>query len=157
MAYYGMMRISELVGAGSNHAVKASNVSMAKKKIKILLVLYSSKTHGKGDPPQKIWIEGLSDGKDYSAERFFCPFAIINDYLNVRGRGFENPDEPLIIFRDVTQPQAELVRMMMRNILKDLHLNGELYDTQSFRIGRTSDLVLKFHIHLDIVKAKGRW
>ena len=147
LAYYGMMRISEIVGSDSDHVVKAANVSIAHKKRKILLVLYSSKTHGKADPPQKIWVKGLVNGKDHTANRFFCPYAVITDFLIAREPAFTSIDEPFIIFRDRTQPHADVVRKTLHGILQQLHLDRSLYDTQSFRIGRTSDLVLKFNIN----------
>ena len=43
LCYHGMMRIGEVTM--SPHVIKAKNVHIAKNKDKILLVLYSSKTH----------------------------------------------------------------------------------------------------------------
>ena len=54
ICYYGMMRIGEVTE--SPHVLKARNVHMATNKDKLLLILYSSKTHGKGQRPQKIRI-----------------------------------------------------------------------------------------------------
>ena len=50
VAYYGLMRIGELTQ--SEHTVKAKDVHIGSNKNKILLVLYSSKMHGKESPPQ---------------------------------------------------------------------------------------------------------
>ena len=47
LGYYGLLRVGELTD--SRHVLKACNVHMAKNKKKILLVLYSSKTHGRAD------------------------------------------------------------------------------------------------------------
>ena len=46
LGYYGMLRISEMTKTKSGHAVKAKNIHSATNKNKILIVLYSSKTHG---------------------------------------------------------------------------------------------------------------
>ena len=54
LGYYGLMRIGKLTY--SCHVVKAANVHIAKNKCKILVVLYSSKTHSEAVRPQKIRI-----------------------------------------------------------------------------------------------------
>ena len=51
LAYYGLMRVSEL--ADGPHAVKARNIELGTNKNKIKIELESSKTHGKESPPQK--------------------------------------------------------------------------------------------------------
>ena len=55
LGYYGLLRIGEMTA--SSHVIKAKNVHISVNKNKLLLVLYSSKTHGKADRPQKIKIE----------------------------------------------------------------------------------------------------
>ena len=45
LSYYGMLRIGEVTA--SEHVIKAKNIHVAQNKQKILLVLYSSKTHGR--------------------------------------------------------------------------------------------------------------
>ena len=54
LAYYGLMRIGELTT--SQHSLKAKDVHIASNKNKILVILHSSKTHGKESLPQKIKI-----------------------------------------------------------------------------------------------------
>ena len=49
LGYYGLMRIGELTL--SPHTVKAKNVHLAHNKDKLLIVLYSSKTHDSGSVP----------------------------------------------------------------------------------------------------------
>ena len=61
VTYYRMFRISELTL--SQHVLKARDVHIAINKPKLLFVLHSSKTHGRGDMPQMIKITRLS----------FCP------------------------------------------------------------------------------------
>ena len=53
MAYFGMMRVSEL--GLSDHTAKAANIHIVNKD-KILVALYTSKTHGEESDPQKIKI-----------------------------------------------------------------------------------------------------
>ena len=54
ICYYGLMHIGEVTH--SQHVLKAKDVHLAKNKDKLLLVLYSSKTHDEGSRPQKIKI-----------------------------------------------------------------------------------------------------
>ena len=59
LAYYGLMRIGELVEG--SHTVKASNIHIGVNKNKIMIVLYSSKTHGRDSYPQKIKMTSSKD------------------------------------------------------------------------------------------------
>ena len=52
LGYYGLLRISEL--AQSPHVLKAAHVNLALNKEKLLLILYSSKTHDVHSRPHKI-------------------------------------------------------------------------------------------------------
>ena len=52
LEYYGLMRIGELTEGP--HMLKASNIHVGKNKNKLLIVLYSSKTHAQDTYPQKI-------------------------------------------------------------------------------------------------------
>ena len=54
LSYYGLMRVGEVTK--SPHVLRAQNVHIATNKDKMLLILYSSKTHGKESRPQKIKI-----------------------------------------------------------------------------------------------------
>ena len=154
LGYYGLMRIGELVKSEANHTVKAKDVRIALNKNKIQLVLYTSKSHGKANMPQKIKITAVANSKDFGIVRFFCPFKIIREFAEFRG-GFESETEPFIVFRDGTQPDANSVRILLRSLLSDLHLDASLYDTQSFRIGRSTDM-LKANCSLKFVKSMGR-
>ena len=83
ICYYGMMRIGEVTE--SPHVLKARNVHMATNKDKLLLILYSSKTHGKGQRPQKIRItSNRTEKTGHYAQRHFCPFAVLRRYINLR-------------------------------------------------------------------------
>ena len=54
LGYYGLMQIGELTMGP--HVLKAKNVHLALNKEKLLLILYTSKTHDKGSYPQNIKI-----------------------------------------------------------------------------------------------------
>ena len=70
LSYYGMMRVSEVTL--SDHVVKAKDVHSALNKDKLLLMLYSSKTHTKGMRPQKIKItSNLTEKSGFYARRTF--------------------------------------------------------------------------------------
>ena len=71
LGYYGLMRVGELTF--SDHVLKAKNTHIASNKEKILVVLYSSKTHHPGNIPQEIKITGKSSSKTVK-HRHFCPF-----------------------------------------------------------------------------------
>ena len=64
LAYYGLLCIGEITSApGNEHTIKAANVHISLNKDKIMLVLYSSKMHGKHTRPQKIKISAVSPQK----------------------------------------------------------------------------------------------
>ena len=154
LGYYGLMRVGELTL--SKHVVKAANVHMGLNKDKLLVILYSSKTHSEADRPQKIKIVSnrVEKSGKYS-HRNFCPFRLVSHYLNVRG-GYENHLELLFIFGDKSPVTADNARSVLRSMLSKLGLDSSLYDMHSFRIGRTSDLV-KFKYPIEEVKMMGRW
>ena len=72
-----------------DHTIKAANIHVAKNKQKILILLYSSKTHDVDKPPQKIKITANSNetyhhsNKYRLAHRNFCPFALVRRYLAI--------------------------------------------------------------------------
>ena len=108
LAYYGMFRIGEL--AFSEHSVKAKDVHVARNKNKILLLLYTSKTHDEGSYPQEIRITANNQSKSLinkskvamqnnSKTRNFCPFVITRRYMSLRG-GYDNDNEIFFIGSD---------------------------------------------------------
>ena len=151
ICYYGMFRIGEV--ALSTHAMKAVDVHIASNKDKILIVLHTSKTHGRESWPQKIKIKASSS--PLQIEKFFCPFELMRSYLKVRG-GFEEDTEQFFIFKDRSPVKPEHVRTVLRDLLKTLGLQASLYNTHSFRIGKATEmLAAKFRIS-DIMRA-GHW
>ena len=154
LSYYGLLRIGELTS--SEHALKAKDIQVGTNKDKILIVLRSSKTHGKESPPQLIKISAVNGrNTDFGKHRFFCPFTLTRNYLALRGE-YESEDDFCFVFRDNKPVSSVIVRETLRLLLKKLNLNDKLYDTQSFRIGRSVDL-MKMKIGIDQLKLMGRW
>ena len=154
LGYYGLLRISELVF--SEHVLKAANVHMGLNKDKLLLVLYSLKTHGKGQRPQRIKIvSNRTEKSGHYLHSNFCPFKVINCYIQVRGN-YECMSEPFFIFRDRSLVKAFQARNMLKLLITRLGLDCKNYGMQSLRIGRTSDLV-KYNYSIEEVQRMGRW
>ena len=159
------MRIGEI--AESPHAVKAKDVHESKPKNKIMIVLYSSKTHGRESSPQQIQIIGKSyvevwDGSfklNYYTRRknkgSFCPVEWARRYIQLRGPIYDDTEQ-LFIFRDRSNVQPHHIRTVLREVLKSFDLDPSLYDTHSFRIGRATDL-FKAKTCVEDIKQLGRW
>ena len=150
--YYGLMRIGEI--AYGKHTVKAKDIYVGDNKDKILLLLHSSKTHGRESRPQTIKIEANEDVY-HPKTPTYCPFRLARKYLRVRGDYVEDEDQ-LFVFSDQSPVMPAHVRSLLKQLLADLNLNPDLYDTHSFRIGRASDLSKAGH-SLDYIKQVGRW
>ena len=150
LAYYGMLRVGELTE--SPHVLKAGNIHVAHNKDKIMIVLYSSKTHGEENKPQKIRISAVQPQRN---NRFFCPFRAALSYMNMRG-SYDIDAEQFFVFADKSPVKAHQVRSTLRTPITRLDLDESLYDVHSFRIGRTCDLY-KFGYSIDQIKSMGRW
>ena len=167
IGYYGLFRVGELTMG--DHVIRAANVHEGKNKDKILIVLYSSKTHGKESYPQKVKIIGKETievtshtNKTYrksviktTQSARFCPVEWLLYYIQLRGES-NSPHEPLFIFHDKTPLLARQMRTILRSTLKNLNLEAELYDTHSLRIGRATDLY-KQGTSVEGIKELGRW
>ena len=152
LGYYGLMRVGELTE--SVHVVKAKDVHLATNKNKLLVVLYTSKTHGLESRPQKIKITSNKDD-NIMTKRNFCPFTLLRNYLNVRG-DYQHDNEQFFIYSDGTPVTPFNARRLLKGLISTLGLNSDLYDMHSLRIGRTTDLV-KHNYPIDLVKRLGRW
>ena len=155
LGYYGLLRVGELTH--SQHMIKARDVSLGVNKDKILIVLYSSKTHSEGDRPQKVKIvANLQERSERYIHRHFCPFNLINDFIKARGTSYETYQEGFFVFKDKSPVTAEQARTVLREAIRRIGLESDLYDMHSLRIGRASDL-MKYHYTIDEVKRLGRW
>ena len=154
LAYYGMMRIGELTLG--DHVVKATNIHIGRSKEKIMLPLYTLKTHGQGSRPQHIRISAIPKNKSskYGC-RFFCPVQLIMSFMSRRG-AYLTDEEQLFVFADRSPVTPYHFRTTLRNMLQALGLDSNLYDVHSFRSGRTCDLA-KYGYSVDQIKAMGRW
>ena len=155
LGYYGLLRIGELTSG--SHPIKAKDIHVADNKEKILIYFYSSKTHGPESNPQKVTIRGNGDldVHDSKFQRFFCPFRLTRNYMNIRS-GFENDQEALFVFKDKMLVKPSNVHLVVKQSLHNLNLNEDLYDCHSLRIGRASDM-LKLHYSLEEIKFAGQW
>ena len=151
LAYYGLFRIGEL--ADTEHAVRAKDVHVAKNKDKILLLLHTSKTHGRGDPPQEIRI--TRDDEESRGRRNFCPFKLTREFTDEK-KSYRKSNERFFSFKDGTGAKPSQVRQLLKLTLRNLGLNERLYGTHSFRIGRATDLS-KMNYSVDSIKKLGRW
>ena len=155
LAYYGLMRIGELTFGP--HAVKACNIHIGTNKDKILIVLYTSKTHGVYSYPQKIKITAVKPKTTTKLHtNLICPFDTVRNYLRIRG-GYFDDEENFFVFRDKSPVQAGQVRSILKTCLEKLNLNPSLYNTHSFRSGRTVDLWKYNNYTIDQLKQVGRW
>ena len=155
LAYYGMMRVGEITNG--DHTLKAPNIHLGHNKDKILIVLYTSKKHGKESRPQRIKISAIENENAAKpmTKAFFCPCKTVNAFMEIRGDYIED-DEQFFIFRDGSPVLPGQFRNMLRLLLKRLGLNSALYDVHSFRAGRTVDLY-KFGYSIERIKVIGRW
>ena len=151
LAYYGMFRVGELTLGP--HTAKACNVHGGNKN-KILVVLYTSKTHGEETGPQKIKISALTNSS-VRTKYFFCPFKAVIRYMNTRGN-YTADDEQFFVFADKSPVRPYHFRNTLRTLLDRLDLDSALYDVHSFRSGCTCDL-WKFGYSIEKIKALGRW
>ena len=168
LAYYGLLRVGELTQ--SEHTVKAINIheSTTRGKDKLLLVLYSSKTHGLGSRPQKIFITGknnleVTENTEKTSIHYlkhnntgtYCPVQWAKKYIKMRSEIYRE-SEQFLIFRDGSPLQAYHMRNLLRKTLNNLKLDGNLYDIHSFRIGRATDLSKRGYC-VEHIKRMGRW
>ena len=168
LQYYGLLRIGEL--AQSKHTIQAGNVHQSKSSQKLLIVLYTSKTHGLDAPPQQIKIFGKGNieiNSQQETNRYmlkknelgkFCPVEWTKRYIELRGPRLPgtSQNDPLFRLSDKTPINATLLRNLLRQTINELNLDGQLYDTHSFRIGRATDL-FKSGVSIDNIKHLGRW
>ena len=155
LSYYGLLRISEVTV--SDPVLKAKHLRLATNKDKIMIVLYSSKTHTTAMRPQKIKITANDiERADFYRNRHFCPFELVQRYKYFRG-GFDDAIEQFFIFRDRSPVSPDHARTILKQVLESLGLDSSLYGFHSFRVGRTTDLIKSGQYTLEEVKRMGHW
>ena len=161
MGFYGLFRVGELAAYlntdKSNHAIKAKDVHMGQNKNKILIVLFSSKTHGKESRPQKIKIAAnqAEHGIKLAKTKHFCPFKVVTQYMDIRG-GYDTDDEQFFLMNQKIPVRPENIRKVLKLTLDRLGLDSSLYNTQSLRIGRATEME-KTGYSIQEIKTVERW
>lgn len=148
-AYYGMFRIGEI--AQGPHSVTASDVKPSTNKNKFLLILRSSKTHGKGDHPHTVNIPQVVDVEE--DRTINDPYQALNDYRVRRPVG---GSDNFFLLQDGTPVKTYQVRAMLKRVIVKANYDPEILDFHSFRVGRASDL-LNSSVPFHIVKKWGNW
>lgn len=150
MGYYGMMRISELVG---KHAILAEDVKISTNllKRKVKCILRSSKTHHTGNVPQIIDV--IPDQLVLGTTN--CPFNILKNFSHVRPKRIAAGAQ-YFVFADGSRVTDRHYRAVLRRILKNLNLPPKSFNTHSLRIGRASTL-FKRKVPVQIIQKLGRW
>ena len=122
---YGLFRVGELTF--SDHVIKAANVHVALNKEKILVVLYSSKTHNLGNHPQKVKItSNKAERTGQYSNKIFCPFKLAREFMKARG-GYLSEDEPFFIFKDRNPVMPSHIRYVLKTCLDRIGLQSCLY------------------------------
>ena len=118
--YYGMFRIGEVTF--NQHVVKVNDVQVATNKNKMLFILRTSKTHGKGSKPQQIKIKSelaTEVKQSYQLGVHFCPFDAVQHFIQIRPK-YENKREPFFVFRDNTPVQPSAARKVLKKQFRTL-------------------------------------
>lgn len=127
MGYYGLMRISELTKG--DHTVLACDINRAKNKRKVTIYFRSSKTHTRADQPQIIQIQG----SDHYGNN--CPFKIIDNFANLRGKQALDIEEPFFIHQDGSAITSNQLNVNFNLVLSHLNYDNTLFGFHSYRIG----------------------
>lgn len=149
-AYYGLMRISEVMG---KHAVHTEDVHISKNKnkFKVKYILRSSKTHTVGKRPQMIDIY-----PDYQVVGTkFCPVTTINEFSKLRPHR-ENLGGNYFVFSDGSTVTEHHVRVVLKLCLRQLNLPSSSFNFHGYRSGRATDL-FKWNFGIDWIRKVGRW
>ena len=153
-AYFGLFHVGEIT-TGS-HPVLA-----------ILFVLRLSKTHGAYTRPQTVKITSrrlerqnseldVITNKELETDRKYCPYIILNEYLEVRGP-FNDQKEPFFVFSDHSPVTPQQMRKCLKETLRLAGFNEQFYGTARFRSGRASDLLIICKLSVSSIKKIGRW
>ena len=122
LAYYGMLRVGELTLG--DHTLKAGDVHVSGSSERILIVLYTSKTHGEESSPQEIKISATPMAP--ADVRNFCPVRAVIRYMQTRGPFMDEEIEEFFVFADRSPVRPEHFRTLLRNLLTHLNLDGTL-------------------------------
>ena len=155
--YFGLLRISEV--CQGPHSVKASDVHIKFNKKKLLLVLRSSKTHGKHMDPQVIKISSTkkkqTDKLNQQGGSLSCLYELLQIYTKFRG-GYKSEQEPFFMLVDGLAITAVRFNLLLKKFIRTAGFNANLYSSHSLRAGRSCDL-FKLGLSVESIKKFGRW
>ena len=161
-AYFSLLRVGEVTD--SEHSIRVKNTHIGTNKDKILLILDSSKTHNKGNKPQKIKISSIpatvrmksGDCATFTVKGTkYCPFNLIKAYISCRLKA-KSEMENFFVFSDGSLIKSENVRSMLKLMIEHLKLDSTFYNFHSLRIGHCGHL-LKLGLSVETIKNLGRW
>ena len=152
ISYYGLLRVGE-VTAG-DHPILAVDVHIAQNKNKIMLILRSSKTHGKGDKPQIIKIKQMS--QHYTTHRNYCPFQIMKQFAEIHPTCKSPHTELFFVFADRSAVRPDYIHSILKQAIKKLGFDDQLYQMHGLHSGRACDLC-DMGISVETIKKLGRW
>ena len=139
--YYGLLRIGKV--ATGSHPVLAQDVHISTNKHKFLLILRTSKAHAKNMRPQMIKITATKQGetgqktktiKDAKFEPTPCPYALLKDYAQRRGKFFSE-SEPFFVFADKSPVTPRQVTLVLKSCIKKAGFDETLYTGHGLRVG----------------------
>lgn len=148
--YYGLFRISELVG---RHAMMVGDVHVSKNlvKRKVKFIVRSSKTLIKGKKPQAVDVV-----PDIEDEKTNCdPFILIAEYSRLRPLRSNQMDQ-YFVFSDGSEVKPHHLRAVLKKALSDLNLPPAVFNFHGWRSGRATDLFKK-NYSIAWIKKIGRW
>ena len=153
-AYYGLLRIGEVTY--SQHVLLAKDVHVGTNKNKMLLVLHTSKTHGKGDKPQMIKISATPITKEFKHRtNVFCPFKLLKDFIEVRPVSMSH-NEQFFVFTDGSPVYPTQARNLLKTLIKRIGLDENRYNFHGFRGGMAGDL-LDCGVSVETIKKIRHW
>ena len=148
MTYFGMFRIGEVTT--SPHVVKACDIHIRINKPKLLFVLHSSKTHGRGNKTQLSKIMAPNFLQDS-----LCPFQVFNKYLAMR-RKYHSQNEQFFVFMDGSPVKLTQYCRVIKDLIIRCGLNPSLYGVHGLHAGRASDL-LDLGVSVETICKLGQW
>ena len=138
LQYYGLLRIGEITD--SAHTIKAINVHEARVHNRLLIVLYTSKTHGLESAPQKIKILGSKSIEIVNCNTIntftmnctsrielgkFCPVEWTRRYIQLR-QPISDDNENFYILSDGSPLKPAFMRSLLRETINSFSLDGKL-------------------------------
>ena len=144
-AYAASLRISEFAKTpGSKHTLLLSNVAFSYdgKREGMVLTLDSYKHSAR---PARLIVPA-------SQSQEACPVRAVKVFLKVRSKN----EGPLFIKEDGKPISRDLVATSLKRCVSRCGLDPELFNTHSFRAGRTTDLV-DWGTSDAVIRESGRW